>query len=108
MFLIAKPHAEVKSAIAVMTFAGAIGAAVAVAFGWIHTGLWLGGDSTMQAHRWIGMAIAVCGTIVAALAAQKSDDRLTMRISLFGLAAALCLQGFLGGELAHGAGHLGL
>ena len=108
LFVMRRKGAGLESAVRVLVYGGAIGAVVAVLFGWIHTGLWFGGDTVMQVHRWNGMLIAVLGIAMAYLASRPSQSRAWLRASLFSMAALVLIQGFLGGELAHGANHLGI
>jgi len=107
-FAIARPSQNLNSAVRIMIYGGAAGAVLAALFGWIHTGLWFGGDAPMQIHRWNGTAIAVVGVALAAIASKGGDSRTVLRVILFGLSAALFVQGYLGGELADGPNHLGL
>ncbi|MDF1835124.1 MAG: hypothetical protein P1U62_09625 [Alteraurantiacibacter sp. bin_em_oilr2.035] len=100
------PSTEFEGTVRIMVMAGAAGAIIAAVFGWIHTGLWLGGDGTMQLHRWIGMAIALVGTAAAIVANNRPQSRTLLRAALIILTIAIVAQGYLGGELAHGAGHL--
>ena len=95
-------------AVRVLIYAGAIGAFVAALFGWIHTGLWLGGEETMQFHRWMGTLIAVLGIGLAFLARRDAGGRRALRTGLATIAVLIVAQGYLGGELAHGPDHLGL
>lgn len=89
----------------VMVAAGAVGAVAAAALGWIHTGLWTGGDANMQLHRWLGSSLALLAPALWFLS-QREGARRPFRILLWIMAAMLMWQGFHGGELAHGAGHL--
>ena len=98
--------ASLASAAGVMTWLGAGGAVTAAALGWIHTGMWLGGDATMQWHRWSGTVIAIAAPMAALL--SRLENRRAFRILLFVIASALLAQGYWGGELAHGPNHLGL
>ena len=84
------------------------GGVLAALFGWIHTGLWFGGDFVMQVHRWNGMLVAVLGIAAAWIAYRASGSRAALRALLFPIAALLIVQGFMGGELAHGLNHLKL
>lgn len=95
------------SAVRVMIYGGAAGGVVAALFGWIHTGLWFGGNTTMQVHRWNGTALSVAGLVLAAVAAKAGANRTLLRVLLFGVAFALIVQGYFGGELADGPNHLG-
>jgi len=95
-------------AVRLLITAGAIGAIAAALFGWIHTGLWFGGEATMQLHRWMGSLIAVFGVGLAILAHRKEGGSMLLRTGLFSLAVLVVIQGYFGGELAHGPNHLGL
>ena len=108
LFVMAGRGAAAEPAVRVLIYGGAAGAVVAALFGWIHTGLWFGGDAIMQFHRWNGMLIAALGLALAALAYRPREGRALLRTGLFAMAALILLQGFLGGELAHGPDHLGL
>lgn len=108
LFVMRRKGAGLESAVRVLVYGGAIGAVVAVLFGWIHTGLWFGGDTVMQVHRWNGMLIAALGIAMAYLASRPSQSRAWLRASIFSMAALVLIQGFLGGELAHGPNHLGI
>ncbi len=106
MLALARSSAPLAQAANVMTVAGAAGAVVAALFGWIHTGIWFGGDSTMHWHRWTGTGLALAAPLVALLAFRA--DRRAFRIVIVLIAAALVAQGYLGAELAQGPDHLGL
>lgn len=92
------------SSVDVLIVAGTVGAVVATIFGWIHTGAWLGGDASMQWHRWTGTGVAFAG--LALLPAMRFKSRGVLRVLLACVCGALVLQGYLGGELAHGSNHL--
>ena len=93
-------------AVTMLAGAGAVGGLIAAGFGWFHTGAWFGGDQTMVWHRAIGSLLAPAAGLTAWLSAASHDNRRAVRICLIVLAGAVVLQGYLGGELAHGAGHL--
>lgn len=93
-------------AVNVMVWGGAIGAVVAAIFGWIHTGLWFGGGTTIQLHRWTGTSIAAISLGAAAI--SGATNRTALRFVLGFLTLAIFAQGYWGGELAHGPNHLGL
>lgn len=107
LFVMAGRGGGIEPAVRVLIYGGAVGAVVAALFGWIHTGLWFGGDTVMQLHRWNGMLIAALGLALALLASKPRDGRTLLRTGLFSMAALILFQGFLGGELAHGPEHLG-
>ncbi len=108
LLLIRRPQADMRPAIGIMIYGGAACAVIAALFGWIHTGLWFGGDAVMQIHRWNGTALALAGIILAAIAARTTQQRGALRVLLFIIAGAVLIQGYLGGELAHGPNHLGV
>ena len=108
LFVGKRREAGLEPAVRVLIYGGAGGAVIAAIFGWIHTGLWFGGDTAMQLHRWNGMLIAVLGLVLAALAHRRPESRTALRIALFSMAVLILTQGFLGGELAHGQNHLGI
>lgn len=92
-----------------LLYGATIGAGIAALFGWIHTGLWFGGESAMQLHRWTGTALvpAMAGlTLVARKAGQQQGRRGLLRVGLLVGSIAILLQGYWGGELAHGTDHL--
>src|SRR3546814_19830671 len=49
LFVMRRKGAGLESAVRVLVYGGAIGAGVAVLFGWSPTGLWFGGEPGMQA-----------------------------------------------------------
>ncbi|AIT79144.1 hypothetical protein JI59_04680 [Novosphingobium pentaromativorans US6-1] len=106
LFIMSRRGAGLDTAVRAMIYGGAAGAVVAAGFGWIHTGLWFGGETTMQAHRWLGTLLAIFGLVLAGLAKRGGDSRAALRTLLFLIAAVVIVQGFLGGELAHGPDHL--
>ena len=108
LFVMARRTPEREAAVKIMIYGGAAGAVVAALFGWIHTGLWFGGDTVMQLHRWNGMLIAALSLVAAWIAFQNPQSRLAFRLTLFPIAALLIAQGYMGGELAHGPNHLKL
>ncbi|MGB3797590.1 MAG: DUF2231 domain-containing protein [Alteraurantiacibacter sp.] len=104
----ASPSASLEVAVRVMIYGGAAGAIISAMFGWVHTGLWFGGEAAMKWHRWMGTGIAALGILTAFLASRRADNRMALRIALFSIALLILAQGHLGGELAHGPNHLGL
>ena len=106
MLAMARSSTRLAQAASVMTVAGAAGAVIAALFGWIHTGIWFGGDATMHWHRWTGTGLALAAPLAALLAFRV--DRGAFRIVIVLIAAALVAQGYWGAELAQGSDHLGL
>ena len=89
LFVMARRTPEREAAVKIMIYGGAAGAVVAALFGWIHTGLWFGGDTVMQLHRWNGMLIAALSLVAAWIAFQNPQSRLAFRLTLFPIAALL-------------------
>lgn len=106
--LVFRPAAGLRPMVNFLVAGGAIGAGIAAMLGWFAGGWRLTDRSdTLFLHRWNGTAIAV----LAALAYWLSSDgrrRAPLRIVLFVIAAALLVQGYLGGEMVFGPNHLGL
>lgn len=101
---LARRRSEYLATVDILVITGAIGAVLAALFGWIHTGLWLGGDASMQWHRWTGTGVALAG--IAMLIWLRRQNRRALRASLALVCVALLAQGYWGGELAHGPNHL--
>ena len=108
LFVMSRRTTDREAAVRIMIYGGAAGALLAVLFGWIHTGLWWGGDTVMQLHRWNGMLLAALGLAAAGIAHRQPVSRGTLRSVLAALAILIIVQGYMGGELAHGPDHLGL
>ena len=92
--------------VTVLACAGAVGSLLSASFGWIHTGLWFGGNEAMVWHRMIGTLLVPATVLIAWLSARQVSGRGVLRVALWTVALVLLVQGYLGGELAHGAGHL--
>lgn len=101
---LARRRPEYSSTSYFLILAGTVGACVAALFGWIHTGLWFGGEIAMHWHRWIGSGVALAGLVMLLL--LRWQKRGAVRLLLAFTCAALVVQGYLGGELAHGPNHL--
>ena len=102
----ARGSERMRSAAEITAVAGGITASLAALFGWIHTGIWLGGDGAMQWHRWLGTGLGLAGPLIAWVALSAGDRRGAFRVLLTLSAIAVLAQGWLGAELGHGAGHL--
>lgn len=96
---------RLAQAATVMVGAGAIGSVIAALFGWIHTGLWFGGDGLVQWHRWLGTNLAALA-LLAWWVSRYPDYRKAFRVLLFASATLIMVQGYLGAELSHGPNHL--
>ena len=97
---------RMRHAAEIAAAAGGITAGLAALFGWIHTGIWLGGDGAMQWHRWLGTGLGIAGPLIAWVALSSGERRVAFRILLALSAVTVPAQGWLGAELGHGAGHL--
>ena len=88
---------------------GGLVAPVAALFGWINAGWTISGtDWVMTLHAWLGTAIGIVGLGLAIWAWRKpeTDRRLGMILSLGVMTVAILAQGWLGGAMIHGMGHL--
>ncbi len=91
-----------------LVWTGALSGVLAALLGWAHSGPMASGEAgVMLAHRVIGTAllIGLAGLAVLGEWARKSEGdapAMLYSVTLFGLAGALMLNGFLGGALAHG------
>lgn len=91
-----------------LVWTGALGGLAAGLLGWAHAGPMASDEAgIMLAHRWIGSSLAVglFGVAAAVEWHRKSASGLSafvMNLSLFAAAAAVAINGFLGGSLAHG------
>ena len=102
----ARGSERMRSAAEITAVAGGITTSLAALFGWIHTGIWLGGDGAMQWHRWLGTGLGLAGPFIVWVALSAGDRRGAFRVLLTLSAIAVLAQGWLGAELGHGAGHL--
>ena len=102
----ARGGARMRHSAEIAAAAGGVTASLAALFGWIHTGIWLGGDDAMQWHRWLGTGLGIAGPIIAWIALSAGERRGLLRASLALAAITVLAQGWLGAELGHGAGHL--
>ena len=106
LFFAVRGSERMRSAAEVAAAAGGITASLAALFGWIHTGIWLGGEGVMQWHRWLGTGLGIAGPLIAWVALSVGERRGTFRALLALSAITLLAQGWLGAELGHGADHL--
>lgn len=92
-----------------LVVAGGIIAPIAAVLGWIDGGFTLAtDDSLLSFHRWLGTGVGIGALALAVWAIRKpEDDRGAGMILGLGLmTAAIVVQGWLGGALVHGAGHM--
>ncbi|OLF80739.1 hypothetical protein AWH62_14660 [Maricaulis sp. W15] len=91
-----------------LVWTGAAAGALAALLGWAHSGPMAAGETgVMLAHRVIGtgLLVGLAGLALLGEWARKTSSQtpaLLFSLTLFALAAALMLNGFLGGALAHG------
>ena len=91
---------------------GALGAFVAAGFGWAGAGLPAAEDQwALMAHRWLGslvpLLILVLWNMGRIAVRAESGRRSRAYYVIFGVTVVVLLgQGFLGGEVTHGANHM--
>jgi uncharacterized membrane protein len=91
-----------------LVWTGALGGVAAGFLGWAHAGPMASAEvGVMLTHRWLGTGLAFgLWLVVAAVEWRRRNPSalpsLVLNISVFGAAAAVSLNGFLGGSLAHG------
>lgn len=91
-----------------LVWTGALGGLAAGLLGWAHSGPMASNEAgVLLAHRWIGssLALGLFALVAAVEWHRKNPTRLSglvMNLSLFAAAAAVAINGFLGGSLAHG------
>jgi uncharacterized membrane protein len=99
-----------RHALRFLLWGGALGAAVAVALGWIFAATgstehgWL-----LDVHRWAGTAASVVGLVVLSVnerIERGMGTRAGLRVSLAAIAVLVGAAGFLGGSLLYGIDHL--
>ena len=92
-----------------LVVAGGIIAPIAAILGWFDGGFTLATDDWMLSyHRWLGTGIGVGALALAIWAIRKpEDDRGSGMILGLGLmTVAIITQGWFGGALVHGIGHM--
>jgi uncharacterized membrane protein len=91
-----------------LVWTAAFGGLAAGLLGWAHAGpIASTEDGIMSIHRWLGTSLTLGLFIVAGAAEWKHRSgqpvaALSLTVLLFGAAAAVAINGFLGGSLAHG------
>jgi len=109
LLLMLIPTLGLQPTIRFLVLAGGAGALVAAPLGWFAAGWRLTDRSdTLSLHRWLGTAIAVAGVAALWLVTRKGESRTGLRTIVIVLAAALVVQGYLGGEMVFGPNHLGI
>ena len=94
-----------------MVILGALSGIVAVSLGWaatIDNDLAAGLLSTLEWHRWLGLAsaaLAVATAILSELGRRKIITSLSYRVLLFSTALVVSIAGYFGGILVNGADH---
>ena len=92
-----------------LVVAGGIIAPLSALLGWFNGG-WtlLDSDPLMAVHRWLGTAIGIGGLLLAIWAWRRpwEDRGAGMIAALTAMTVAIAVQGWFGGALVHGAGHL--
>ncbi len=94
-----------------LVVAGGIIAPVAAVLGWIDGGFAIATDDWMLAyHRWLGTGIGVgaLGLAIWALRKPEQDRGPSMIVALTIMTVAIVAQGWFGGALVHGIGHMGM
>ncbi len=92
-----------------LVVAGGIIAPIAAVLGWIDGGFALATDDALLSfHRWLGTGVGIGALALAVWAIRKpEDDRGAGMILALGLmTAAIIVQGWFGGALVHGIGHM--
>lgn len=108
LLLLFRPALGLEPTIRFLVISGALGAVVAAVLGWLAAGWRLSDRSeTLSLHRWNGTGIAAVA-LLATWLAVRAKSRIGLRSVLAVLAAALVVQGYLGGEMVFGPNHLGL
>lgn len=91
-----------------LVWTAAFGGLAAGLLGWAHAGpIASTEDGIMSIHRWLGTSLTVGLFAVAGAAEWKHRSGqpvavMSLTVLLFGAAAAVAINGFLGGSLAHG------
>jgi len=106
--LMIRPTLGLQTTIRFLVAGGALGAVAAALLGWFAGGWRLSDQSdNLSVHRWNGTTLAVL-SLIAWWAAARWKGRAGLRILLALIAAGLIIQGYYGGEMAHGPNHMGV
>lgn len=107
--ILARRRGEAVEIIRAFIIVAGVAAVVATAAGWLGAGFMLADrDEILTWHRWIGTALGVVGAVVALWAWRRREAATgsAMTIVLGIVTAALLVQGWLGGAVTHGLGHM--
>lgn len=90
-----------------LVLAGGIIAPAAAVLGWFDA-ISAEPSALLNAHRWLGTGIGISGLVLAAWAWRRSDqDRSAGMIAALAImTVAIVVQGWFGGEIVHGMGHM--
>lgn len=90
-----------------LVVAGGIFAPLAAAAGWLN-GMSAEPDPILAYHRWLGVAIGLCGAGLGVWAWKRpwEDRGAGMIVALTVMTIAIAAQGFMGAALTHGMDHL--
>lgn len=109
LLLVARPALGLETTVRFLVAGGAFGAVIAALLGWFAAGWRLTDRSdTLAVHRWTGTGIAVASVLALWLAFKPGRTRTLFRSLLAVIAAALFVQGYLGGEMVFGPNHMGI
>lgn len=92
-----------------LVVAGGVVAPIAALLGWFNAGFALvDGDRLLLVHRWLGTAMGVGGALLAVWAWRRpwEDRGAGMILSLTLMTIAIAVQGWFGGALVYGMGHM--
>ena len=105
--IVGRRRASFGAPVRFLVVAGGIVAPVAAVLGWLDA--WgMDPDPLLAVHRWLGVAIGALAGVLAVWAWRRpeQDRGGVMLASLTVLTAAIIVQGWYGGALVHGIGHL--
>ncbi len=107
--ILARRRGESVEIIRAFIIVAGVAAVAAAAAGWLGAGFMLADrDEILTWHRWIGTALGAVGAVVALWAWRRRESVTgsAMTIVLGLVTAALLVQGWLGGAVTHGMGHM--
>lgn len=107
--ILARRRGESVEIIRAFIIVAGVAAVVATAAGWLGAGFMLADrDEILTWHRWIGTALGAVGAVVALWAWRRRESVTgsAMTVVLGLVTAALLVQGWLGGAVTHGMGHM--